>query len=503
MAVREQAPEIRARADDLVTRVIGKGPFDAVADLAQPFALSVLADHVGLSAEGRAPLADWADAAFDIMGPENARTQAARVHLGELGVHLLAATTAERLTANGAGRAIYMAGTRGDIAMEECVQLVGIYLLASIPTSTAAISSAVWLFAHNPEQWDALRSDPGLIPRAVDEVLRLESPIQSFSRVLRAPYDIDGVTMPAGARVLLLFGSANRDERTWEHAETFDITRKDPADHLAFSHGLHSCAGQGLARLQVSAILTALTQQVECWEVGQTRWKLNNIIRGLDSFPVAVKGNGRPAPLTAPRGTQDNSATQVTDWRVLGTIGLAKLRQSVELPPGATFSGHVNMVDGTMTGAMKLPMLTSSIRLFGINIRTTSEMIPTGSFDGQVTVEPDGTIDMRATSRAHMHIHALYIGRMRISLNCRTITPIEMPLHSSGAMSLDFRPSFSGTMTIPRFRGSSLIGWIVSLIVSGPNNPFQIALALPTPGATDPARLNSSASPEARRREPQ
>jgi cytochrome P450 len=499
MAVREQAPEIQARAERLCARVLAQGPFDAVADLARPFALSVLADHVGLPAEGRAALADWADAAFDIIGPESARTQATRAHLGELGVHLLTVTTPERLTAAGAGHAIYTAGARGDLAIGDCAQLIVIYLLASIPTSTAAIASAVWLFAHHPEQWDALRSDPQLLPGAVEEVLRLESPIQSFSRVLRTPQDIDGVTLPAGARVLLLFGSANRDERAWQRADSFDIARKHPADHLAFGRGLHSCSGQGLARVQVSAVLAALIPHVERWEAGDARWKLNNTIRGLDSFPVAVNGSGRPGPLAAPRTTQGGAATQVSDWRLTGTIGLAKLRRSVALPPDATFSGALDMVDGTMSGAMELPMLSSAVELFGMDIGVTSQLIPTGAFDGQIAVDPDGTIDIRATSRAHMHIRALRVGRLTIRLNCRTVTPIEMPLHSSGTMSLDFRPSFSGTMTIPRLRGSGPIGWILSLLVSGPNNPFQIALELPTPDAGD----DGPASPGAGRREPQ
>lgn len=499
MAIREQAPEIHARAKILCARLLEQGAFDAVFDVAQPFALSVLADHIGLPADGRAPIAEWADAAFNVMGPENARTEAARVHLGELGIHLLTATGADRLSATGAGRAIYAAGERGDLTMEASAQLIAIYLLASIPTSTAAIGSAIWLFAKHPVQWDALRRNPQLMAQAVDEVLRMESPIQSFSRVVRAQQHIDGVTIPAGARVLLLFGSANRDERVWHHADSFDITRERPAPHLAFSRGLHSCSGQGLARLQVSAVLSALVEHVECWDAGESRWKCNNIIRGLDCFPVAVN-RSRPGPLRPPRPRQSGAGTHLTEWRVTGTIGLAKLRQTVELPPDTTFSGAVNMADGTTSGAMALGAVTSTIKLLGITIGSTSQMIPSGPLEGHVTVNPDGTIDMKAVSRIYMHLHALNIGRFRIPLTCRTVRPIEIPLQSQGTMSLDFHPSFSGTMTIPRFRGSGPVGWILSLCVSGPDNPFRISLALPTPAPRRPPALESPASADAHQR---
>jgi cytochrome P450 len=500
-AVREAAPEIQRHANDLVERLAARGSFDAIRDLAQPFALSVLADHVGLAADSRDFLADWADAAFDIIGPDNERTNAARAHLGKLGVHLLTTTTAERLTRTGAGQAIYAAGRRGDITMEACTQLIAIYLLASIPTTTAAIGSAIWLFAHHPEQWDALRRDPHLMPQAVEEILRLESPIQSFSRVLREPCEIGRATVPSGARVLLLFGAANRDPHIWSSPDMFDIGRRDPPAHLAFGRGLHSCMGQGLARMQVTAALTALVRHVESWQTSETRWKLNNIIRGLDSLPVAINQCGTPGPLAPVRSVDADTNTEVADWRVVGTIGLAKLRQTVDLPDGATFSGNVDMIKGVMTGELNLPLLTTELRILGIKVCTTSQLIPTGTFDGDVTVKPDGTIDMRATSRAYMHIHSVAIGRLRIPLKCRTATPIEMPLESSGTMSLDFRPTFAGTMTIPRFTGNGPIEWLVTILVSGPGNAFQIALELPTTqspmtGAPEAADSRGAQQPE-------
>ena len=119
-------------------------------------------------------------------------------------------------------------------------------------------------------------------------MLRLEAPISCFSRVAAAPTSIDGVDIPAGARVLVSYASANRDERHWDRPEQFDITR-DSADQLAFGHGEHACVGMGLARLEGAVILTALVARVERIELtGPPERKLNNLIRAFGSLPVTV-----------------------------------------------------------------------------------------------------------------------------------------------------------------------------------------------------------------------
>lgn len=484
-AVNRATPDLQARAESLCDALLARGTFDVVSDLARPFALSALADHVGLPPEGREEIADWADTAFDVMGPDNPRTIAARAHLGQLGLHLLAATAADRLAADSAGSAIYEAERRQDIAENHAPQLVSIYLLASIPTVIAAIANAVWLFANDEAQWAQLRAHPDQLPQAVDEILRLESPIQSFTRVLREPYSTGEATIPAGARVILLFGAANRDREVFAEPERFDIARTNASDHLAFSHGLHGCMGQTLARAQIAAVLAALAARVGSWTAGECRWKVNNVLRGVENLAVAVNGAGEPPALAAPRQpTAAMPAAQATEWEVSGSIGVRKLRQSIELPPGTTFTGTVDFATGAMTGEMDRTPVRTGVTVFGFSVGTTSEMIPTGEFDGEIINKPDGTVEMRATSRAFMRIRAFHFGPFTLRVHCRTIAPIEMPLRALGMMSFSYRPSFSGTMTIPPFRGGAL-GWLLSRIVSGPGNPFEINLNLPT-AATQP-----------------
>jgi len=144
------------------------------------------------------------------------------------------------------------------------------------------------LFATHPDQWDLLRAEPSLMPNAINEVLRYESPLRAFTRKAARPTVIADVSVPAGARILVLYASANRDEREWSDPHTFDI-RRDANRQLGFGHGTHACAGQGLARLEMQAMLGALLDRVERIELaGEPTWALNNIIRCHERLPLRL-----------------------------------------------------------------------------------------------------------------------------------------------------------------------------------------------------------------------
>ncbi len=146
----------------------------------------------------------------------------------------------------------------------------------------------MWLFATHPDQWQLLRDNPDRVTHALNEALRLESPISCVTRVAATEATVAGTVIPQGGRVLVSYASANRDERRWQDAARFDITR-DSAAHLAFGYGAHACAGMGLARLEGVAVLNALVQRVERIELaGEPVRKLNNLIRSFASIPVTV-----------------------------------------------------------------------------------------------------------------------------------------------------------------------------------------------------------------------
>lgn len=156
---------------------------------------------------------------------------------------------------------------------------------AGMDTTVAAIGNAVYHLARNPDQYQLLRDDPSLVSSAFNEVLRIEAPPHAFSRLVKSDVVVDGTPVPKDARLALLFGSGNRDERHYENPDAF-LVRRNPIDHLSFGYGPHTCAGQGLARLEAHAVLDALVRRVASFEVGEGRRKINNATRAYDTLPV-------------------------------------------------------------------------------------------------------------------------------------------------------------------------------------------------------------------------
>ncbi len=293
-ALRPTKEMIDSRAEALVDQLVTQQSFDAVKDLAQALPLSIVPDFIGLPQEGREHLLEWAEATFNAMGPMNERCTDAVKKLPELFGYARQIAETGNLQPGSFGAGVIEAQREGRITEAQCPQLFTAYLVPSLDTTISAVGSAIWLFGCYPEQWDQVRENPSLIPNAFEEVVRLESPIQSFSREATSDYDMEGISIPAGSRVVVLFASANRDERKWEHADTFDVTR-NTAGHLGFGFGVHTCAGASLARLEGQAILGALARRVERFELGTSTRKLNNVIRSLRTLAVTVHATTKPA----------------------------------------------------------------------------------------------------------------------------------------------------------------------------------------------------------------
>ncbi|WP_411152575.1 cytochrome P450 [Streptomyces sp. A30] len=289
-ALRPVAADIDRRADQLAADLVARGSFDAVTDLAQDLPVHVIMDLIGWPEEGRDQLLDMAAGWFDSAGPACPRTAASVPKVEALMGYLAEVVAKENLVPGGFGWTMLEAHKRGDIPVEGAIGLLAGYVVAAFDTTISVISNGMWLFARHPEQWDLLRSDPALVPSAFNEIVRIESPIQVFSRVAVRDVDLGaGVVVPSGARVLHSYGSANRDERHFADPDRFDV-RRNPVDHLGFGYGNHACAGQGLARLEVHAILKALGARVERIELtGEPVRALNNITRGFRSMPVRVR----------------------------------------------------------------------------------------------------------------------------------------------------------------------------------------------------------------------
>lgn len=286
-ALADLRPDAQAIAERLVDRLVDRGSFDGVSDLAEELPSNWVPDLLGWPDDGRDRLLDWAAANFDGLGPLNARALAAGEGLLEMVgyAHQLAGSN---LPAGSMAARIVAAADRGEVDRSRCPMLIIDYLAPSLDTTISAIGNALWLFASNPDQWQLLRQQPNRVKHAFNEALRVESPISCFTRVAKVDAIVDGTHIPAGARVLVSYASANRDERFWDRPDEFDITR-DSAAQIAFGYGAHACIGMGLARLEGAAVLTALVERVAHIELtAEPERKLNNLIRSFRSLPLTV-----------------------------------------------------------------------------------------------------------------------------------------------------------------------------------------------------------------------
>jgi cytochrome P450 len=287
-ALRRHRELFQQLADDLVDRLIERGTFDVVADFAQLFPLSVVPDLLGWPDDGREDFLAWASAGFNALGPMNERAQADLPTLRGMWGFMAEMAVPGRLRPGSWGADLVAAAEAGTLSKDLLPAMIGDYLVPSLDTTVSALSSALLLLGRHPDQWRALKEDRSLIPNTLNEVIRHDTPIRGLSRLLTRDRELSGTTIPAGSRALMLYGSANRDERHWDSPATFDVRRPNVATHVGFGHGIHGCVGQGLARLEGHALLASLAEKVSTIEVGEPVYRVHNTIRAIATLPAKL-----------------------------------------------------------------------------------------------------------------------------------------------------------------------------------------------------------------------
>ena len=285
---RLRAP-FEAYAEELVDRLVARGRFEAVKDLAEAYPLKVFPDAIGLPDAGREFLLPYGNMVFTGFGPRNYLFEEAMRDGDRVRQEIMRLCARESLRPDGLGAEIFAAADRGEITHEEAPMLMRSFLSAGVDTTVNALGAAMDCLARNPDQWQLLRGEPTLARNAFEETLRLESPSQVFFRTTTRAVDVGGVTIGEGQKVLLFMAAANRDPRRWQNPDKFDIRRR-VAGHVALGSGIHGCVGQAVARLEGELVLTALAKRVETIEiVGEPKRRYNNTLRGLSSLPVEVR----------------------------------------------------------------------------------------------------------------------------------------------------------------------------------------------------------------------
>lgn len=283
-ALRGLKEQIDAKAEALVAQLVAEGGFEAIDELARAFPLEIVADLIGFTGEVKANMLRWGQAAMQVIGPMNQRTMESFPIAGEL-YGWCSQVTADDLAEGSIGRGIFDAESRGEIPEGSAGHIIHQYLGAGVDTTIAAIGNIVALFGRHPEQFELVRQDASLVPAAFAEVLRYWMPIHAWGRRTTRDVEIDGVIIPEGAQVAILFGAGNRDERHYDDADRFDVQR-NPVDHLSFGYGPHGCAGQGLARMEGHAVIAALAKHAQSFRIGPEHRVPSNMTRSIEQLDV-------------------------------------------------------------------------------------------------------------------------------------------------------------------------------------------------------------------------
>ena len=286
-------PKVREFVIDRIERLRDAGGGDIVAELFKPLPSMVVAHYLGVPDADRARFDGWTEAIVAASTEAGGVAVASDAVLEMMGY--FAGLIERRRTDPGDDTVSHLVAARlgadGDTAGLLSILAFTFTMVAGCnDTTTGLLGGAAQLLTRNPDQRRMLIEDPALIGDAVEEFLRLTSPVQGLARTATADVTIDGRTIPTGRKVLLLYASANRDERQYgPDAAELDVTRR-PRNILTFSHGAHHCLGAAAARMQSRVALTELLARCPDFEVDESGivWAGGNYVRRPVSMPVRV-----------------------------------------------------------------------------------------------------------------------------------------------------------------------------------------------------------------------
>ena len=288
-ALKERRLVWKERAEVLVDRLVSKGRFDAVQDLAEVYPMLVFPDTIGITQQRREHLLSYAAAVFNAFGPRNKVFERGEVGASEATAWVINACRRENLEPDGWGAAVYCAADRGECTEEEAGRLVRSFLSAGVDTTVNGIAHLLLALASFPEEWRRLRATPNLAKRALDESLRWDSTVQTFFRTTTRDVAVDDAVIPEGSKVLLFLAAANRDPRKWSEPDRFSLDRP-VSGHVGFGFGIHQCLGQMVARLEGELVLEALLTRVANIRLdGPPIRRINNTLHALESLPIVVE----------------------------------------------------------------------------------------------------------------------------------------------------------------------------------------------------------------------
>jgi cytochrome P450 len=293
-------PTVQRLADELVAAFVSRGGGDLIAEVAEPLPVTVIAELLGVPESDRHLLRAWsADICgmYELNPGREAADRAvraceefsaylrelARVRRAQPSDDLITALT--RVVDAGVGAGVD-AGDR--LTEDELVGTCVLLLNAGHEATVNVTGNGWWALFREPAALARLRADPSLLPTAVDELMRYDTPLQMFERWVLEDISVRGVDIPRGSELALLFGSANHDPSVFASPERLDLGRS-PNPHLSLGAGIHYCLGAPLARIELACSFGALLRAAPAMRlVREPTWKPGYIIRGLTTLDVEV-----------------------------------------------------------------------------------------------------------------------------------------------------------------------------------------------------------------------
>jgi len=294
-AIRELEPRVRALTATLLDDVARKHHFDLVADFATQLPVRIIASILGIPGERWETFTRWSHTLIELtsLPPGTPVADSVRANLIEMRGYF-AEEIERRRRHPGADLMSSLVSAHEDEEMlgaSELMHFLVILLFAGTETTTNLIANGMLALQNHREQLELLRRDPTLMQRAVEEMLRYDSPVQSVFRTAKEDVEIGGTAIEKGSGIFLMMGAANRDPAKFPNPDVFDITREQN-DHLSFGEGIHYCLGAPLARLEASVAFTALLNRFPHLALDGTPkldYKTSFFVRSLNSLPMVAE----------------------------------------------------------------------------------------------------------------------------------------------------------------------------------------------------------------------
>ncbi|MEV5338766.1 cytochrome P450 [Streptomyces sp. NPDC052676] len=285
-------PYVERLAGELVDGLVRRGGGDLLAEVAEPLPVAVIAEMLGVPESDRGPLRPWS---ADICGMyelnPSKETAARAVRASVEFSDYLRELIVERRKDPGDDliSGLIAAHDEDDrLTEQEMISTCVLLLNAGHEATVNATVNGWWALLRHPEQLAALRADHSLVPAAIEELMRYDTPLQLFERWVLDDIEIDGTVIPRGAELALLFGSANHDPAVFTEPGRLDLTRAENP-HISFSAGIHYCIGAPLARLELAASMRALLERAPTLSLAsEPKRKPNFVIRGLEGLDVEI-----------------------------------------------------------------------------------------------------------------------------------------------------------------------------------------------------------------------